>query len=58
MDKYENFQKKFEKLLHEIDDSLDMIFVEQFMKARTIQDLQESFSLSGSESFKHLRLLL
>lgn len=54
MDKYEKLSKSdFEKLLHDIDASIEMKLVKLFMEAHSIEDLRNSFiSLAGSESFQ------
>ncbi|NDK09217.1 histidine--tRNA ligase [Candidatus Gracilibacteria bacterium] len=53
LDKYEKLKRDdFKKLLLEINESIDMQSVEDFMEAKNITDLQKSFKeLSGSESF-------
>lgn len=60
MDKYEKLSKvDFEKLLHEIDEKAEMKLVEQFMDARSIEDLQKSFlTLAGSESFREFEEII
>ena len=60
MDKYEKLSKAdFEKLLHEIDATANMTFVEQFMEARSVEDLQKHFiTLTGSESFREFEEII
>lgn len=60
MDKYEKLSKgDFEKLLHEIDATANMTFVEQFMEARSVEDLQKHFiTLAGSESFREFEEII
>jgi hypothetical protein len=44
LDKYEKLSKHdFEKLLHEINPSIDMNLVVDFMEAKSILDLQGAF---------------
>lgn len=60
LDKYEKLSRAdFQKLLHTIDESIDMLPIEQFMSARSIEDLQNSFiALVGSESFSEFKTLI
>jgi hypothetical protein len=60
MDKYEKLSKAdFEKLLHEIDEQAEITLVEQFMDARSIEDLQKSFlTLANSESFQEFEEII
>ncbi len=60
MDKYEKLSRgDFEKLLHEIDVSVNIQLVILFMEARSIEDLQTSFlTLATSESFREFEALI